>query len=832
MATYSLPLTAEGAVAAPSGIMPLPLPSAESETYFDAGEMNVLEVPEFGWILADGVGPMRLVASSAVYNVGGLAPGAAPTLGGTGTRATVVGTWTGQPTDGQFIVIGRPSFSTVVTFKSTLVTDGTLGHQVKIGASADETFENLQALIQGSGTQGTEYFNVLTYLGLEDSFQSAYTIEVSAIDTGANTITLRYVDYGAIGNSAVSTETASNFSFASATFTGGTDGTGSEPSAGTRRYFYTWFRSVDGAETGRSPIASITKTTNENVAVSGLTASADTSFDFINIYRTTKSGVEFRLVGAVPRASSSFTDDVADDDLSSGDAWNDLLHRAYAEGAVPRGRALALWKGSVWTTGARLHAPYSRGTVAVTEGSATVTFSGRGVTTRMVGRTFKVDGTSERYTILSVDPTGPTAVLHTEYTGSTDATADFEIVDDYDARRVRRCVQFKYNQWPEDESPGQLDTDDSEGGTALLATKARLFAFTKSSVTAITGEGPESWEMSKVAEDVGCVAPGMVVGVEGGGVFLALDGFYGISPDETLVSISSPKTPKRAPAQGIDGTVARISWAHIAQGYSIYDREQRLVVFGVPLDGDTTPNHEIVFDLQNRTWAVYRRAAWLSACRVSLPDGSLGVIAGDRDGNVWHVGIGESDGFYGTEAVQTLSGAQTVRTLTVSGTPFSTSGDGEEGKPVIVLYADGSTVEIGKVASNTSGALELAEDLETAPAEDDQIIVGGIAWQARSGFATFGEEYRKKILRSVTLRHAPTSRGEYFFAFAVDDGAFQLCPVGTSIGDLTQSDGKVRHKTQWPGDTHAINVRGFKPGGRARIRGGVFDVLMRESGGM
>jgi hypothetical protein len=196
------------------------------------------------------------------------------------------------------------------------------------------------------------------------------------------------------------------------------------------------------------------------------------------------------------------------------------------------------------------------------------------------------------------------------------------------------------------------------------------------------------------------------------------------------------------------------------------------------------------------------------------------------------VNIGQSDGFYGTEAVQTLTGTPTVRSLTVSGTPFSVTGDNEEGKPFLVLYADGTTVAYGKVASNTNNTLVPCEDLDTAPVAGDQIVLGGIAWQAKSGFPTFGEEYRKKILRSVTIRHAPTTRGDYFLSFAVDGGSFALCSVGTSTGSLANKDGKTRHKVQWPGDTHAINLRGFKPGGRAILRGGVFDLVVREHGRM
>jgi len=845
MTEFALPLTAEGSVTAPSGTFNLTVPAVEAVTYFDAGSVNVLEIPEFGYAVADGINPLRLITGGTVYTAGGLAPSTAPTVATSGARATTYGVYTGQPADGETFIVGVPNHQVNVTWKATLVTNGTVGSQVKIGATADDSYTNLQKFIESTGTHGTEYWNeLLLHIGPIQpkpvwKFAENYMIECPSLDTVGGSITLRYVTYGTIGNTSVCTEAVSNFAWTlsdlatpSTVFTGGADGSTAGPDPGTYRYFHTWYRSTDGAETGRSPIASITKPTNDTIAISGLTGSADTTFDFINIYRSTNSGVEFYQVGAVPRATTTFTDDVSDTSLlvvSGGIAWNELLHRDYTEGMPPRGRALALWKGAIWSLGARLHADYTRGTVSVTVDSASITFSIQGVSTRMVNRTFIVDATSEEYTILAVDETTKVATLDRAYEGSTNATATFKIRDDYNARRLRRCVPFKYNQWPVDESPGEIETDDNEGGLALLATDARLFAFSRNSIISVTGEDGDSWDMNKVATGVGCVASSLIVDVEGGGMFLSHDGFYALSPDGTLTCISSPKAPKRTTAQGIEATVARIAWANVETGYSEYDGEDRVIIFGVPLDGATTPNYEIVFDLQNGAWTLNKRAEWTTLESVTLPNGGAALLAGDREGYIWHANIGASDGFYGTEAVQTLSGAQTVRVLTVSGTPYSTS---EGGKPVIILYADGSTVAYGKVASSTTSALTLADDLATAPVAGDQVILGGIGWQAKSGFTTGEEEYLSKTLRAVTLRHAPTTRGDYFFSFAVDGGSYRLCPVGTSIGSLAQANGKVRHMVQWPGDTHSINIRGFKPGGRAVLRGGIFDFVTRSSGRM
>jgi hypothetical protein len=850
MAEFTLPLTAEGSVTAPTGTFAFIEPSAESQTFLDVGPAHVLELPEFGWAVADGVNPLRLVTKGGVYDAGGIAPNVALTaLAGTRATATLI-TGNGATTDmangDVFGLAHSPIGAGTIVGRTTLSSIGSgASWEFKRGVSLADTLSNITKMINGTGTNGVEYLvgeNGPDAAGnpyVNGYFYNVGNWEITGTTgTTTKTTTFRKRSGGAYGNNGLLSEVldgGATWSVVTFSATGtGANGSGTEPQAGTYRYFYAWYRAADGAETGRSPITSITKTTNDNVSISDLTASADTTFDFIRIYRTTNLGVEFYLVGTVARATTTFTDDVSDTTLALGIPWNELLHRAYAEGSVPRARALALWKGSVYSIGAHLAADYVRGTVAVTEGSAAITFSVKGVTALMRNRTLVVAATSEEYTLISVDEAGPTAVLDRAYEGTTNGTASFTIKDDYDACAIRRCVPFLYNQWPVDESPGRVDTDDSEGGTALLATHSRLFAFSRTSIAALTGEGPESWEISKVGQGIGCVAPRLVVGIDAGdgvvtgGMFLAPSGFYALSASGSLLCVSSPKASKKALATGIDGTVARINWATVDQGYSYFDNAERVVVFGLPLDGAVVPNYEIVFDLQNGTWTTFKRAEFTDACNATLPGGGQFILTGDRDGNLWHVDIGESDGFYGVEAVQTLTGAQTVRALTASGTPYTTSGDALKGMPFVVLYANGTTVAYGKVASNTNAVITPAEDLDTAPAASDQIIVGAIAAQAQSGFTTAGEEFRQKGLRSVTLRHAPISRGTYFFSFAVNGGLFALPPVGTGIGSLSDTTGKVRHFTQWPGDTHAINVRRFQPGGRMILRGGVFEFTLRE----
>lgn len=83
-------------------------------------------------------------------------------------------------------VINANSNGQVISFKKTLVTDGTQGHQVKVGNTLAETLQNLEKLIMNTGTQGVEYWNSITALNIPNNngnFQLNGDITIKARDS-------------------------------------------------------------------------------------------------------------------------------------------------------------------------------------------------------------------------------------------------------------------------------------------------------------------------------------------------------------------------------------------------------------------------------------------------------------------------------------------------------------------------------------------------------------------------------------------------------------------------------------------------------------------------
>lgn len=107
-------------------------------------------------------------------------------------------------TDGDTVTVGAITYR----FKNTMAQ----AYDVKIGADAATTLDNLKAAINATGTPGTEYF--------------AGTLVHPTVSATTNTNTTQVVQAlatGVAGNALVSTETSTHLSFGAATLAGGVD---------------------------------------------------------------------------------------------------------------------------------------------------------------------------------------------------------------------------------------------------------------------------------------------------------------------------------------------------------------------------------------------------------------------------------------------------------------------------------------------------------------------------------------------------------------------------------------------------------------------------------
>lgn len=108
--------------------------------------------------------------------------------------------------DGDTVTIGSITYR----FKTTPAQ----AYDVKIGASAAATLDNLKAAINASGTDGTEYY-AGTY---------AHPDVIATTNTNTTQVIQAVSAKAAIGNVIATTETSSHLSWGAATMSGGVDG--------------------------------------------------------------------------------------------------------------------------------------------------------------------------------------------------------------------------------------------------------------------------------------------------------------------------------------------------------------------------------------------------------------------------------------------------------------------------------------------------------------------------------------------------------------------------------------------------------------------------------
>lgn len=155
-------------------------------------------------------------------------------------------------------------------------------------------------------------------------------------------------------------------------------------------------------------------------------------------------------------------------------------------------------------------ADYTTGTVAITQGSTTVTFSGSTLTAAMITRHFQVDGTAGRwYQFYSINTGAGTAVLLNPYEGATVTAATFTIRQryyrlppDFDKSAIAQestgmqVVWWQQREdfermWPEVQATGQVWNLVDAGRSRTVLYNTGTVLLTNGSTT-VTGSGT-SW---------------------------------------------------------------------------------------------------------------------------------------------------------------------------------------------------------------------------------------------------------------------------------------------------------------------------------------------------
>lgn len=770
------------------------------------GLWDCISLPSINTILlCHGAEAMREYTQGAVYRVGIIPPTDGMTAASTATQATVVLTLTGDPATLDLIVLGLSgrSVSPQIRFKTAV--DGSSGaNEVLRGVSQDDTLANIKKYVMGTGTHGVEYYSqyIAVNGGSDTKVESVLDIEVSAIDLAANTITFRAITPGTAGNSYTSTNPVDGggvITFASATFTGGTAGTGTDPSSGEYTYALGVGRVADGTLSGVQPTL-VTMEQSGNFNVSAASFPAFTSRDDTDFYRLYRTLVGRKvLYKEEDSTATSATDIASDDDLVALGSYkyNERIFRSRFNGYPEIRRFGAIWRGRFWKAGLHRSADYGQSAMAVsvTNASATADFSGSTGRPQedWLGRTFRsgVAGDTIGYLIIDVDASAKTVTFNRVYAGTTAAALTGWSVRDLRGQfTLEYSESVLYNNFPPTNSIGPVTSPDAAGITGLVAVWDTLVVFTRTNVWRVTGD-VGSFRLQNIGEGMGCFG-NHCVQVAGGVLYwLGPDGVWAWAGAGDPACLSKPKAEE---PEGIQGTIDRINQDEGDVIVSNYNVTQRCIRWWLPLDGETTNDFCLRLDLTTYGFALQTASAVTAAATVPGPNGSFVTIIGDAFGTIWQLDNGYIDGAFAFEPKATVTGyAAATLTITCSAASFPTTGDGLKGVPVVILPVGGPPYEMGKIDTNTGTTLVLTAPPATAPVATDILLVGGIPLDVETAFFDYDRPEMLKWVEGATISHDIETKATEVWCAACGDndvpavftvaGVADSCLVNDATGE-------------------------------------------------
>lgn len=807
------------------------------------GLHTYVPLPEGRGVLhSNGLGHMRHTMGESIYATGLPAPASAPTAtpASPAEKASGAITTTGNFTSGdRFDLVSagdQTNYSWPVVVVSAFSTSGdNLKYwQVLRESSASGTLDNIVGMVNGTSVNGVKFQRPTIDGDRQTADHPAeWSDWITATKTSSAIVTFTAIRYGQAGNTfelREVTDGGATWSVPGTTFSGGSGGTGVNPSAGV--YFYRWalVRTVDGAMSGLSPAVEVDRDDPGNVTLASMTTPSQPRFsqaDAKRWFRSAPDGREDKVWAGydVVVSDTGDTDDLSDLSLFQNAPYEPDLYRYYEDGPIPKVRCLASYQSSFVGAGFYRAMDYSLGTVDVTNGSTTVTFNSPAQPSRLwEGRLFRVttDASTKaaEYRLVYVNNgAGTTALLDRAYEGSTASGAGFTVVDDRDPCEIIWSVPGQWNNWPAEQAITGVRSRVGDGITALFSAFGVLVIFTRTGIWTLSG-ALTSPRINLEYEGVGCVGARAVCEAGGWLYFVSDDGVYRWGGRGVPERVSSGVGRDGKP-WGIGATTDRINASRSNGCVAHYNEDERTAYFFVPLDGEETNRYALVLDLERKVWSLDDAPDVTYAETVFPPDGVRRMIVGTAAGDVLEYGIQTTDGCYGVEPVQTV-GSATTSTIVLSGTPaLTTSGDGLKGVQVLVVSSTGE-VRHNIVAGNTSDTLTLGLTW-TAPTAGDKVILGGIHLRLKTGKFHLDQPMVPKVLRWIEVATGVDSDGVYYVSAAGDQDdpsiTSNTLDDGTTpvYGDLTRTDdgrstGKETFNIEMMGNLLQVGLDCFEPG--------------------
>jgi hypothetical protein len=395
---------------------------------------------------------------------------------------------------------------------------------------------------------------------------------------------------------------------------------------------------------------------------------------------------------------------------------------------------------------------YGEGSVAVTNGSATVTGIGTTFTSSMAGRLLVVTGDTVSYTINSINTSTQTITLSANYGGTTSAFKGYAIQK---ADSERLTVYWSSagipDSWNTTDDSLILQEDDFSGEpTGLMTLDRRVFFLFEYRIYRMTFDlNPTNDSYVALGPQRGCANNRCWIKTGDRALLLDRQGIYGFDG----VEASPLSSPIQDLFQDNSDSRLRIKWEFSHYFHAVNDPEHEVARWFVSM-GDKYPRHAVCY-----CYALGRQRWWVEEYPFSITSSVLGRLAGRWKPFLGAMGkrimasdVGHLDG--PDPDAGTIRGSVTGAGLTsITDSAASFASSGIIGFPVHIVSGTGR--DQWRLVESVSGTtLFVDQPWDAQPDTTSVYQLGGIGWRFRGGWHRYAES-DDNLPRSIELVYEP-----------------------------------------------------------------------------
>ena len=379
---------------------------------------------------------------------------------------------------------------------------------------------------------------------------------------------------------------------------------------------------------------------------------------------------------------------------------------------------------------------YTRGSIKVTNGSATVYGAGTDWKSTMAGRFLYVTGATKIYEIASANETAQTLTLTEAYSGVTDKFAFYCVRP---PQAYENLVVFSEaglpQSWPATNGLSVQVTGDkftgliTYGQFAYILKERHLFKLTFS-------EGPLTDGGVFQAATRGCINARCAVTTDDSIYLMDELGIYSFS-DRQVEGLSDNIHSFFHPKTGATLLELKINWKRKKFFHASLDKQFETIRWFICMGSDRYPRHALCLDYREKKWWLESFPFAICGSCFGHMEGTPQVIFGGAASKVvaaWQGNLDLADSSLGT--VRSTVSSADLFSLTDSAATFAATG--LVGSTVAMI--DGSGKGQQRIITAVSGqTISINLPWNIVPAEGDTYQIGGVHWTYRTGFMRFGE---------------------------------------------------------------------------------------------